>query len=310
MRSPWVALCLLAGGCNALLGLDDTVRADRDRDGDGVDDSVDNCPGLANPLQLPTDCVQGLICETDGMRTSLDSDRDGIDDGCDACLLGPPVDEDGDGIADACDPCPALLATSAGNRDRDGDGIGDDCDLAPDLPQTRLLFDGFNGDRLSVIWDASIEWRVGGGRIETTSLAVASVRDLQIAGDTDGTWKIETAIDLPSTAPVGAEIGIGLDFPSAPSVCGVKLAASGWALHLHTPDADYTSPVGHSGSVTLRAYLARRVVTMPLIHCEIIATDSAQSTEIPRNTAPGPFLARLYTTDAGTFRYVEIQGRR
>jgi MYXO-CTERM domain-containing protein len=52
-----------------------------DRDGDGIDDLIDNCPNVFNPSQA-------------------DADGDGIGDACDACPLTPPgvvVDEEGCG---------------------------------------------------------------------------------------------------------------------------------------------------------------------------------------------------------------------
>ena len=60
-----------------------------DRDGDGIADSADNCPDIANPDQH-------------------DEDGDGIGDACDPCphLAGDAADADGDGVGDACDPDP------------------------------------------------------------------------------------------------------------------------------------------------------------------------------------------------------------
>jgi hypothetical protein len=66
------------------------VSDDGDRDGDGVSDSLDNCPDLANPSQH-------------------DEDRDGFGDACDHCPHLPSAtdpDQDGDGVGDACDPNP------------------------------------------------------------------------------------------------------------------------------------------------------------------------------------------------------------
>ena len=64
-----------------------------DRDGDGVPDTVDNCPDTPNPQQY-------------------DEDGDGVGDACDNC---PHVanrdqrDSDGDHVGDVCDPQPGKV---------------------------------------------------------------------------------------------------------------------------------------------------------------------------------------------------------
>jgi len=58
-----------------------------DRDGDGIQDSADNCPAIANPEQI-------------------DSDRDFVGNVCDNCMAVPNPDQsdtDRDGLGDACD---------------------------------------------------------------------------------------------------------------------------------------------------------------------------------------------------------------
>lgn len=82
-----------------------------DADGDGVADSVDNCPQAANTDQA-------------------DNDGDGIGNACDSTPNGDTQpDADGDGVADALDNCPN---TANGDQaDNDGDGIGNVCDSTP-----------------------------------------------------------------------------------------------------------------------------------------------------------------------------------
>ena len=72
---------------------------DGDLDGDGISDSVDNCPGVANADQA-------------------DNDGDGAGDVCD-------TDDDNDGVADDvdCDPLDASIIIKPGDICDDGDSL-------------------------------------------------------------------------------------------------------------------------------------------------------------------------------------------
>lgn len=80
------------------------ATAPLDSDGDGVPDSIDNCPHVANADQK-------------------DSDHDGVGDACDNCpLVANPdqKDSNGDGIGDACTPPPPPPPKRC-DVDKDGD---------------------------------------------------------------------------------------------------------------------------------------------------------------------------------------------
>ena len=97
-----------------------------DRDGDGVPDARDRCPGT--PL--------GRLVDENGCEFPPDEDGDGVEDAKDACPGTPdgvavddrgcPLDRDGDGVPDYQDDCPDSQA---------GTKVGaDGCYVLPDPP--------------------------------------------------------------------------------------------------------------------------------------------------------------------------------
>ncbi|MEM7246255.1 MAG: thrombospondin type 3 repeat-containing protein [Acidobacteriota bacterium] len=101
-----------------------------DTDGDGVEDSADNCPEEENPLQEDTD-GDGIgdacdNCHFDPNPAQDDTDADGDGDACDPCPLDPDDDEDGDGLCADVDPCPLDP-----HDDEDADGLCADVDPCP-----------------------------------------------------------------------------------------------------------------------------------------------------------------------------------
>ncbi len=97
-----------------------------DGDGDGIPNSMDNCPTVFNPVRPVDNGMQG------------DADGDGIGDVCDPCPLDAnttvcttfdATDTDGDGVPNATDNCPTVA--NPGQTDTDGDGKGDACDPCP-----------------------------------------------------------------------------------------------------------------------------------------------------------------------------------
>ncbi len=105
------------------------VEPVKDRDGDGIIDSLDNCPDVAGIASL---------------KGCPDKDGDGITDADDKC---PDVaglaryngcsipDTDGDGINDEADKCPSVAGVARYQGcpvpDTDGDGVSDEEDKCP-----------------------------------------------------------------------------------------------------------------------------------------------------------------------------------
>ncbi len=116
----WQAVAVDPSGNEA--SADCSLDFGSDGDGDGTDDSVDNCPALPNADQLDSD-GDGLgdvcdNCAETANADQLDSDGDGVGNVC--------QDSDGDGVIDEADNC-VDIANEA-QLDFDGDGVGNECD--------------------------------------------------------------------------------------------------------------------------------------------------------------------------------------
>ncbi len=101
-----------------------------DTDGDGVVDSQDNCPAVANPGQEDLDGdFEGNVCDVCPADELNDVDADGWcgnDDNCPSTSNSDQANDDGDLAGDVCDPCPSDAA-----NDSDGDGVCGDVDICP-----------------------------------------------------------------------------------------------------------------------------------------------------------------------------------
>ncbi|MCB0556942.1 MAG: thrombospondin type 3 repeat-containing protein [Phaeodactylibacter sp.] len=126
-----------------------------DADGDGIVDSLDDCPneaGSAATNGCPDRDMDGIADREDQcplqpgkkrFNGCPDTDGDEVIDSMDDCpeiagikkLKGCP-DADGDGIADKDDDCPDVkgVASAKGCPDADGDGVADARDKCPNEP--------------------------------------------------------------------------------------------------------------------------------------------------------------------------------
>lgn len=127
-----ILLTTLLVGTSSLMGCSDPVNIDLgelyadDKDRDGVPDDIDNCPDIANGVQIDSDLDGvGDACDAD---VRLDSDGDGVWDDIDNCVSRSNPDQedaDLDGIGNICDNCPN--DNNVDQADADNNGVGDVC---------------------------------------------------------------------------------------------------------------------------------------------------------------------------------------
>ena len=184
-----------------------------DSDRDGVNDTDDNCPAVANPDQADAD--------GDGEGDACDSDSGPID---------PPVpgpDTDGDGVTDDADNCPAVANPLQENLDGDdfgdacdddidGDGASNDVDVCPEdaddrcpvsdgrfsapdaalyslntdrqLAFLKIVDSGFGGNGVAETWDGRIFVRA-----QTDGWAISVFRPELIGADANGVPNFDQA---------------------------------------------------------------------------------------------------------------------
>jgi hypothetical protein len=180
-----------------------------DADGDGVEDSVDNCPNDFNPGQE----------DGDG-----DGDvGDGVGDVCDNCPddLNPgQEDEDvggGDGTGDVCDNCapgvcnpdvraPLNSCSNADQSDEDNDGVGFKCDNCPDTPNGPDLGTCLTGDTLLVGTDCTEDAACG-----TDGFCSKNQENENTPGSVEGDACEPSELSLTfgaPAAPAGASVGV------------------------------------------------------------------------------------------------------
>ncbi len=161
-RDDHVAVC-----GTAFNGLDDdwrTTRIEPDSDGDGLGDSLDECPDDPEKTE-PGICGCNI--------PDVDSDEDGTLDCDDLCpddpekidpencgCNEPEIDSDGDGEEDCVDQCPddptKITPGECGcndpDEDSDGDGVLNCNDACPDTPPgTEVRDDGCTDDEVVIL---------------------------------------------------------------------------------------------------------------------------------------------------------------
>jgi hypothetical protein len=268
----WLALLGLAG-CNHVLGLEETIAIETDRDGDGLLDVIDNCVDVPNPLQE-------------------NQDGDELGDACDPCVHGSNDNEDGDAHLDGCDNCPHV--PNDDQADTDGDGVGDACDHDNTVAHTRVRFDGFSTLTLDWIF-GYVDWQVTDGAAHPATTPPAADmgmwnRRIEVTGHS---WSIEAG--LTPDATVGAYGGLYLrerggttEYP-----CYVRRTTTGWTLHtVGTTRTFATLPT------TLRVRLRRSPGTMT---CELVDIAAVTFAENDSRTGAGFYAS----STAVRFHYVE-----
>ncbi len=134
---------------------------DIDTDGDGILDSADNCPLVANADQADADGNgMGDACDFGG----TDTDGDSIDDLWDNCVDDPnpsQSDTDGDGIGDACDTAPYITL--------DKETLGTSCYEGENA--NNVNFKITNSGAATSNYTVSVSYSVGSGWLSLTPSA-------------------------------------------------------------------------------------------------------------------------------------------
>tara|TARA_B100001250_G_scaffold86754_1_gene71725 strand:+ start:793 stop:2541 length:1749 start_codon:yes stop_codon:yes gene_type:complete len=173
---------------------------ENDSDGDGINDDVDNCSNISNPLQADHDIAQGL---DGGDECDEDDDNDGWTDleesECGTSSLNSneiPEDTDLDGYCDFTDPFPL---DDSEWEDTDSDGVGDNSDIFPDDPTETIDTDGDGiGDNADIDTDGdgvendldscNINGTLGWTSTLITDFDNDGCNDMNEDTDDDGDW--------------------------------------------------------------------------------------------------------------------------
>ncbi len=267
---------------NRTLYLASTVYADSfDTDGDGIPDTSDNCPQLANADQADSDvdgigdacdacpqdanndsdadgfCANGDNCSTVANPDQGDSDGDGVGDACDVCPFAALNDSDGDGVCDNDDNCSAVA--NPDQADANNNGVGDLCEnTTPAAPEaisgTSTICSGtLNTYSIATVVGAtSYTWTLPGGwtgtsnTISIDATASATSGDILVtANNTSGSSAAQTLAITVNSIP--AQPGT---ISGNSTICSGNLNTYSIASVAGATDYTWTLPGGWTGTST------------------------------------------------------------
>ena len=272
-----------------------------DSDGDGWEDSVDNCPLVENPDQLDGDGDgQGDACDQDddgdGVLDSndncpqlsnpdqTDSDSDGSGDVCD-------LDDDDDGVVDSADNCPTL--GNPNQSDFDLDGLGDACDDFTGCPPAASIdYQGFTAQSCSAPQNAVVvenQFELDSYLIDF-GLSGASPRNLKVNFNPAGNVKIVSPCEVKLNG-LGNYLDIG-----AAAVCIYGKKGIAVADDQGNPDLGILAETIHLVSDEGSAYFAKGL-TLTATEIRVVAASEARIGQSNEVTVGGS-LTLLSTGDA------------
>ena len=276
-----VALC----SCTQLYGLDGTTVAEDpppppDLDGDGAEDLVDNCLGVANPDQA-------------------DEDKDGFGDACDLCFAQKTAsnhDEDADARGDDCDLCPIEPDFQ---MDGDGDGVGNTCDNDFATQNHRLLFDPFLA--LGPHWQQSGTWSLLGDAVAaTTPDAVLQAPSIVLTGREND--EAEIIVGLTTTAPLAAGDRFAVQLVDGGNVVAGCVVACSAQLSCVLSDEQAQTSLTISSDKPVADLILRRSPTLQTCIYAGNATDDGNARPIAFTQGS----VRLVGSPKIQFRYISV----
>jgi hypothetical protein len=241
VNCSYLALGLNAGGGTSGAVSGHLSIGTVDSDGDGVPNTLDNCPNVSNANQL-------------------DTDTDQIGNACDNCATVANTgqeDSDGDGIGNACDNCPA--SANANQANSDGDAFGDVCDTCPNVSDSGADTDldgiGDACDNCAAISNSGQQDSDGDGKGNVCDNCPAAANANQADGDGDGFGNVcDNCPGLANATQVDTDAdGFGDICDTCPNIPNPNQDPNACVQSVVNVAISFTSPLGKgSGTVTWR----------------------------------------------------------